>query len=310
MLGLLANLKDPSAPQLTAALRREREFSAKAEFGGIKATVHIRRLTEFRLGLVLGGLEQRDFGAAISPELRRRIAARRSGTASDVLPIVEVSEADDRLLRSYVAVLRGADSRLCDHVPIIDEGGFRGLLVPEEMVRGLLINDCSANVKEIAMSTLQHDAPKTHAYLKRLCDDGNSYVNECIIALFRKADHRLTKQYQVRGAKATRPSSFTDREFEEAGVAYAERAARHHYSGLSSPAIEPMEDVTVGMLPVHGQPETNNTIMLLVYLHFGDHDNGLRMDIEEHHLAISESILDELRRQPSIRAVAAGGTGA
>src|SRR5262245_61802658 len=94
--------------------------------------------------------------------------------------------------------------------------------------------------------------------------------------------------------KGLRPSSFTDHEFEEAGVAYAERAARHHCSNLSSPAIEPMEDATVGMLPVHGQSENSNTIMLLFYLHYGDHDNGLRMDIEEHHLAISVLILDEL----------------
>jgi hypothetical protein len=165
MLGLLANLKDPSDPQLTAALRRERELTANVEFGSIKATVHIRRLTEFRLGLLLGGLEQRDFGAAISPELRRRIAARRGGTPSDVLPIVEVSEADDRLLRSHVAAMRAVDSRLCHYVPIIDEVGFRGLLVPEQTVRGVLINDCVASVKEIAMSTLQHDAPKTHALL-------------------------------------------------------------------------------------------------------------------------------------------------
>ena len=75
-----------------------------------------------------------------------------------------------------------------------------------------------------------------------------------------------------------------------------ETIAKRHYAELTSPAIEPLGDAALAVVPAYHQPEDRNSVLLVCAIHYGAHDAMLRVDIEEHAPAISNLLLQELGR--------------
>jgi hypothetical protein len=268
MFGILARLKAGNTIKADAALVADHSFRGHMRLGrqGLELSFDADVSHRLQARISLGNLD--DFSGAVSAELDERIRAALA--ASGPMPsLVVLSPQDLNRLRQKAeeinSPINGASVLLID--PYVN---YRGLILPKSSILPLALSPRSSNQEVSTMSTLKHDCAKAHAILQGRCDDPNDPISEIWVAGYLKAQGKLRTYYTLKAAGAVRPKTLPDCEIEKFAADYAGHAVKRHYGAMPGPEVSQLGDATLGVQPLYGQSEATNTILMLVYIAYGD----------------------------------------
>jgi hypothetical protein len=265
MLGILTRLIRPASIEAIAVLTTERTFRGRLTINrnGLDLSFDAERRRHVEASIEAGRLH--DFSPAISQELDQRIRASLRGTQTRA--VILLVPDDLRRLQQRARQI-GAVAPNEDVTILIDPfANYRGLLLPKRSTQHIPLQ---APSKEKAMSTLKHDVPKAHAILQAHCDDPNDALSEVWVAGYLKAQNKLRVYYTLKCPECVRPKSLTDAEIEKFAIEYAGHVAKRHYAAMPGPEVAELGDVTMAAQSLYGQSENTNTVLVLIYIAYGE----------------------------------------
>jgi hypothetical protein len=279
-------------------LRKDRDFKLRLTPRGLDIAYMTRRA--FDLNLDLSACPPIDFAGGIAPELARRIAAS-VGHNDNGFALIDLEPDEATPLAHAIA---RAGPQCGEHgIPIIDGYSLAdGLLLPVELVRQHFTKSQIQSEKGPTMAhPLQRSAPRAYNLLKEICDDSNKVIDEVILYELARAQAFCKRVDHIQGNKPPRAKTLTEAEIDAVAKPYAAKIARGRVSEFNEPLIDPLPDGTIALIPILGQDDEVNVILLACFVSHGT-PGSMRMtlDIDEVLPAISREVLEAIGRKSRV----------
>ena len=274
------------------AYQRTREIELAIPRLGIHFGYSSQAAFEVKLGLA--GRQPVDLHREVPHDLTRRALAA-VGHGPDVFALIQLEhEEAERLAR---AIAREAPNGAC--VPVIDVyAPHNGAFVPVELIRKRLAELAAPTEKGPTMPhPLQRSAPSAYNLLKQIVDDSSKVIDEFVLYRLARAQHLCTRIEHIKGDKPPRATTLTDAEIDAAAKAYAVEIAPRKVSQIHEPRTDPLPDGTVAIVPLLGQADGTNVVLLGCFIAHGTPGAmRLALDIDEVLPRISQAVLEGLGR--------------
>jgi len=278
------------------AWRKDRNFNFRLRPDGLDAGYSTR--TTFDLKLGLDGAPPIDLTGHISPEIAQRIAGS-AGRDADRFGLIELECADVERLAEAIAQVR---PRITDPVMPVLEACWpnNGLLVPIATVRKHLTHHDAQTEKGHVMShPLRRSAPAAFDLIKQAADDAENVIAEVILFEVARDQGWCKRIDHIKGNKPPRAKSLTEAEIDAVAKAYAAEITRRKVSEMDEPLVNPLPDGTIGIIPLLGQSDEANVVLLACFIAPGSPGSmRLALEIDEVLPTISRAVLQGLGRKP------------
>lgn len=276
--------------------RRDRDFRFRVRPNGIDVGYSTR--TALDLDLCLDAGPPIDLAGDIPPEVTRRIAAA-VGRGADSFGLIELEPDEAERLSHGIA--GATPSGTGPALPVLDGYSPRnGVLVPVALLRKHLPQHVSPTRKGSAMPhPLQRSAPEAFKFIKGIGDDPNNVIGEFILYEFARAQGLCKRIDHIKGNTSPRANALSEEDIDAVVKTQAAIACRKA-SGSDEPLIDPLPDGTIAVIPLLGQNDKLNVILLACFVAHGRPGTmRFALDIDEVLPTISSAVLEGLGRKPN-----------